>query len=157
MLYGWEALCGCDQDFSAHWPQDIGTHSFIPVLVPPSLSSPRSTQVSLCPLYPTTKTLQLALRRCTPLAQKHRFPHPEAPDTTWAHLPRSLCSVAASALVSRCRWSPPRGLLPFCLVPSPSIYLLSKTKTLAFLKSIVTVKKKKSIRNSNDFLLSFFG
>lgn len=47
---------------------------------------------------------------------------------------RVSLSVAASALVSRCRWSPPRGLLPFCLVPSPSIYLLSKTKTTFFEK-----------------------
>ena len=67
LLYGWEALCGCDQDSSAYWPQDIGTHSFIHVFVPPSLSSSRSTRVSLCPLYPTTKTLQLAVRRCTHL------------------------------------------------------------------------------------------
>lgn len=67
LLYGWEALCGCDQDSSAYWPQDIGTHSFIPVSVPPSLASSRSTRVSLCPLYPTTKTPQLALRRCTRL------------------------------------------------------------------------------------------
>lgn len=95
------------------------------------------------------------------LAQKHWFPHPEAPDTTRAHLPGSLCALASSALVSWCRWSPPWGLLPFCLVPSASIYLLSKIKTLAFWKSIVTVKKKnkqkKDIRNSNDFPLSFFG
>ena len=86
------------------------------------------------------------------LAQKHRFPHPEAPDTTWAHLPASLCALAASA----------DGLLheacfPSVLSPPLPFICWAKPKPWLFWKVLSLLKKKKSIRNSNDFLLSFFG
>ena len=75
LLFGWEALCGCDQDAQCLLAPGHWHHSFIPVSVPPSFSSSRSTWVSLCPLYPTTKALQLALRHCTSLWHKNiEFP-----------------------------------------------------------------------------------
>lgn len=141
----WEHCVAVTKLSNVHWPQDIGIYSTIPASVAPPISSCQIKLVPLCPLDPTTKVPQLALRHTYApfMARKHWLPHQLVQG---AHLLRSLHAVATPALGAH-------GFLRKARFPSPSLTLpfdfsVEETK-VGFLKSIATVKKKNPLGNSN--------